>query len=158
MTGTVVDMGREPLHKPHYELFAQNVASGMQMGDAYAAAIGKALTPGRRVSATKIHARTAVLDRIAYLRRTNAATGAPERLTGSHLSELMETVTKALTRAAEVAACTGASYAQQSAIRKGLVMHAGRTTRLEAKAPPIEKCDEVWPANDFHFCTCETTP
>ena len=157
MTGAMDDPGREPLRKPHYELFAQNVASGMQMGDAYAAAIGKALTPGRRVSATKVHARSEVLDRIAYLRRTNVAKGAPERLTGSYLSRLMANVTKALTRAAEVAARTGASYAQQSDIRTGVVSHAGRTTRLEAKAPPIEKSDEVWPANDFHYCTCEVT-
>ncbi len=114
------DAGKAPLSKPHYELFAQNVASGMQMGDAYAAAIGRALTAGRRVSATKVHARPEVLDRVAYLRRTKAAASAPERLTGSHLSELMETVTVALTRAAEVAARSGASYAQQSAIRKGI--------------------------------------
>lgn len=157
MTGAADDPGREPLRKPHYELFSQNVASGMQIGDGYSAAIGKPLTPGRRVSATKVHARPELLDRIAYLRRRNVASGAPERLTGSHLSELMASVTGALTRAAEVAAQTGASYANQSAIRKGIVTHAGRTMRLESKAPPIEKSDEFWPANDFHFCTCEVT-
>lgn len=152
------DVGSSSLRKAHYEAFAQNVAAGMLLIDAWCAATGAQATPGRRVTATRVNAREDVMDRIAYLRRTRAAPSAREHLTASHLSELMEKVTESLTQAAEAAVRAGASYAQQSAIRKCLVTHAGRSQRVESRAPSPEKADDIRPIRDVYYCTCGDGP
>lgn len=147
--------GASLLGKAHYEAFAQNVAAGMLLIDAWCAATGAEATPGRRVTSTRVNAREDVMDRIAYLRRNRAVTGAPERLSAHRLSDLMEEVTEALTGAAEASARAGASYAQKSAIRKAIVVHSGRSQRVESRAPPPEKVDYILPICDFYYCTCD---
>lgn len=112
-------------------------------------------TAGRRVTASNVHARPEVLDRIAYLRRQRlAARSAPETLTEARLSDLMRQCTQELVRASEAAERAGLGATQAAQIRHKIVVHAGRTGRMRgvtAETPP----EPEMPLRELHWCTCE---
>lgn len=111
-------------------------------------------TPGLRVSASNVHASEDVLSRLAYLRLERArAKGATDTLTEARLSELMRECTECLVAASEAAERAGVSAAQASAIRKSIIVHAGRSDRLRKRVDPEPEPVPVKLPN-VNWCQC----
>lgn len=110
-------------------------------------------TPGRRVTASNVHARPEVLDRIAYLRKTRRiARETPEPLTEARLADLMQQCTKELVRASEAAERAGLSATQAAQIRHKIVVHAGRTHRMNGEVAPKKDAEITF--RKLHWCAC----
>jgi hypothetical protein len=112
-------------------------------------------TAGRRVTASNVHARPEVLDRIAYLRRSRqTALGSQEPITEARLTRMMQECTKELVRASEAAERAGLSAAQAAQIRHKIVVHAGRASRMNGEAAPEIKPEILM--SKLYWCTCST--
>jgi len=119
-------------------------------------------TPGRRVSASRAHAR--LKDRLEYLRQERASI-LPEIDTSadfqeSDLREIMESVTATLIAASEQARNLGHQNLA-TALRSELTTHAGRRARVESRTKEVVKLD---PQSDviiddlkarFFRCVCD---
>ena len=154
------EAGETPLKNERHEAFAQILArpAPPSLVGAWCESAGgrrPKATAGRRVTASNVHARPEVLDRIAYLRRSRqTARGSPEPITEARLSRLMQECTRELVRASEAAERAGLSAAQVAQIRHKIVVHAGRANRMNDEAVPEIKPEILM--RKLFWCTCST--
>lgn len=150
--------GALPLKNKRHETFAQILArpAPPSLIDAWCESFDGSrpeATAGRRVTASNVHARPEVLDRIANLRKTRRTTQeTPEPLTEARLADLMQQCTKELVRASEAAERAGLSATQAAQIRHKIVVHAGRTNRMPSNAAPETKPQIS--LRKLHWCAC----
>jgi len=135
--------GAEPMRRPRDERFAQLLAGAgtISLLDAWIESSAEGVkpdpSPSLRVTASRAGKRVA--DRVAYLKRQRAAESAPsEPLTAERLSALMASTTAALLDAANAAQFAGADSIAQH-LRKTITVHAGRSARVERRAPSKER-------------------
>lgn len=152
------DNGAKLLKNKRHETFAQILArpAPPTLVDAWCESfdgLRPEATAGRRVTASNVHARPEVLDRIAFLRKARrTAQIAQEPLTEARLSHLMQECTKELVRASEAAERAGLSATQAAQIRHKIVVHAGRTNRINCEITPVTEPEIQF--RELHWCAC----
>lgn len=139
--------GSIPMTRARDERFAAIVAGadgGLSLARAWClsdpAVVKPKVTPGRRVSASNAGKRVA--DRVAWLKQQHASVVPIENLTTERISNLMERTTIDLMAAARHAQKVGSNNIAQQ-LRKALIIHAGRSSRLKQSVPAQDNIDEV---------------
>lgn len=155
--------GSVPLKNVRHEAFCRILAgpSPPNQTEAWcqsASAVGREISTvsaAQRVSASRTHAKKEVRDRIAYLRHARFHDQpTPQKISSAKLDELMEECTQALMQAASAAIQAGVKPAQVAQIRHKIVVHAGRSERLNKRTP--DRTEDNYPIElpELSVCKC----
>ena len=156
------EVGSAPMEATRLEKYAQILAEqdgGISLVKAWCQSDSAEVTPeptnGRRVSASNALKRVA--DRVAWLKQQNASRAPVASLTAERLAALMQRTTVDLMTAARHAQKAGSNNIALQ-LRKSLIIHAGRSSRLEQYVPRQDKIGEEVDVNSImsrlYPCIC----